>query len=119
MEQKISKTRIERRIKQKKNPELVKTLIFLKKNNPLVAKELAKPVKKQRVWNLDDINKIGKDVLVAGKVLGMGDLNKKIKIVAWNISKSAIEKIKKKGEFVYLADELKENPKLKGLEILK
>ncbi len=119
MERKISKTKIEKRIQQKKNPELVETLIILKKKNPEVAKELACPVKKQKVWNLDEINKIGKNVLVVGKVLGAGELDKKIKIVAWSVSESAKEKIKKIGEFIYLADELKKNPELKGLEILK
>ena len=99
MENKISKTRIEKRIQQKKNPELVETLIFLKKNNPEVAKELAKPVKGKKVWNLDEISKTKGDVLVVGKVLGMGELSAKKKIVSWNISESAKEKIKKTGEF--------------------
>jgi len=116
----ISKTKIEKRIQQKNNPELVEALIVLKKNNPEVAKGLAMPVKKQKVWNLDEISKKAKgDVIVIGKVLGMGELERKIKIVAWNASENAKEKIKKRGEFVYLVDEIKKNPELKGLGILK
>ena len=81
MKNKISKTKIEKRLKKKTNPELVRTLIKLKKTNPAVAKALAVPRKLQRSFNLGYLNKIGKDVLVAGKVLGEGNLNKKIKVV--------------------------------------
>ena len=117
---KISKTKIEKRLKQKRNPVLVETLIRLKKKNPVAAKALARPNKKLVNINLVDINKIGKDIIVAGKVLSLGNLEKKIKIVALGASKKAIEKIKLGGgKFILVADEIKKNPELKGLELVK
>jgi len=58
--------------------------------------------------------------LVVGKVLSSGNLDKKKKIVAWGASEKAIEKIKKAGgEFIKIIDEIKKNPKLNGLELMK
>ena len=120
MERKISKTKIEKRLKKKTNPELVETIIKLKKTNPEVAKLLAMPIKKQAQINLSGINKSKGDVLIIGKVLSQGELNKKKKVVAWNFSEGAKEKIKKSGgEFVYITEEIKKNPELKSLEILR
>ena len=100
--------------------DLVETLIKLKKSNPEMAKELAKKLKKQKEINLDEISRINENIAIAGKVLSYGEINKKIKIVAWNASKRAIEKIKKAGsEFSYLTDEIKKNPELKNLRIIK
>ena len=116
----ISKTKIEKRLRKKTNPELVDTLIKLKKTNPEIAKLLAFPVKRQISKNLSDLNESDKDVVVPGKVLSQGDLVKKKKIVAWSASEKAIEKIKKfGGEFVFLKDEIKKNEKLNGLEIVR
>lgn len=118
----ISKTKIEKRIRKKVNPFLVETLIKLKKSKPEIAKILARPVKKQAKFNLRDIEKHGnlKSVVVLGKVLSVGDLTKKVKIVALSASEKAKEKILKSGsEFVNILEEIKKNPELKGLEILK
>lgn len=118
----ISKSKIEKRLKQKKNPILVKTLIKLKKKNPEVAKILAGPNKKSIKLNLKDLNvkaKEGENILVPGKVLGVGELGKKLKVVSWNASKKAIEKISEKGEYVSISDELKKNPSLSGLKMVK
>lgn len=117
---KTNKSKIEKKIKKKKNPELVETLIILKKNKQEFAHLLAMPVKKRGEFNLDEINEKGKNVVIAGKVLSQGNLDKKLRIVAWNFSKKAKEKIEKSGgEAVVLQDELIKNPELKGLEILK
>lgn len=116
----ISKKQIENRLSQKMNPILVETLIKLKKTNPEVAKYLARPIKKGIEKNLSEINGEKESVLIPGKVLGTGDLNKKIKIVAWKFSGSAIEKIKKSGsEAILIRDEMRKNPELKNLKILK
>jgi len=116
----ISKTKIEKRMKKKTDSDLVETIIKLKKTNPEAAKELARP---KRLWasiNLDLIEKQGKDVLIAGKVLSQGELTKPVKIVAWGASEKAMEKMKKaKAEFVLVIDEIKKNPELKNLLILK
>jgi ribosomal protein L18E len=119
MEKQISKTKIERRMKKKKDSKLVETIIKLKKTNPEVAKELAKPKRRWPAINLKDIDMIKGDVLIAGKVLSAGDLESPKKIVAWSASKKAIEKIKNsKGTFIQITDELVKNPQLKGFDIL-
>ena len=109
MENKISKTKIEKRLRKKTNPE--------------IAKILAMPKKKWVAINLDLIEKKAKEgdkILIPGKVLSSGNLTKKMKIVAWSVSKNAAEKIKQaKGEFVSIQDEMKKNPELKNLNMIK
>jgi len=120
MEIKINKTKIEKRMKQKMDVSLVETIIRLKKTNPVVAKELARPKRRWPAVNLKDIDMIKGDVLVAGKVLSAGDLSGAKKIVAWGVSVRALEKIKNaKGTFVFIVDEVKKNPELNGFDILK
>jgi large subunit ribosomal protein L18e len=122
MNEEISKTRIEQRMRQKTNPVLVNAVVQLKKTNPQVAKLLVLPKKKQASVNLTQIDKATKDgekIFVPGKVLSSGEITKKIKIVSWNASEKAIEKIKAaKAEFIYLVDEIKTNKDLKGVRIL-
>ncbi len=105
------------------NPRLVDTIIKLKKTNPLVAKLLARPVRKQIKVNLEKIEEQSKKegkILVPGKVLSMGDLDKKLKIVGLSASEKAIEKIKSKhGEFIPISEEIKKNPELKNLVLIK
>ena len=119
----ISKTHIENRMRQKSNPILVNTIVQLKKTNVGVAKTLSFPRKKRLSINLTQIDKMikeGEKVFVPGKVLSSGEITKKVKIISWNASKKAIEKIKKaKAEFIYLEDELKTNKELKGVRILQ
>jgi large subunit ribosomal protein L18e len=123
MEQEISKTKIENRMRQKSNPILINAIVQLKKTNPAVAKILAMPRKKQLSLNLTQIDKMIKDgekVFVPGKVLSSGEITKKAKIIAWNASEKAIEKIAAaKAEFIYLNDEIKTNKDLKGVKILE
>ena len=69
---------------------------------------------------LDKLLKDGEKIFVPGKILSSGVLTKKAKIVSWNASEKAIEKIKEaKAEFIYLIDELKSNKELKGVKILE
>ena len=71
------------------------------KNGIELSKFLSSPRKNKIEKNLDIINKESKDgeiIVVPGKVLSIGELDKKIKIVALNFSKSAKEKILKSGE---------------------
>jgi len=120
MEMKINKSKIEKRMKQKMDASLVATIIKLKKTNPVVAKELARPKRRWPVVNLKDIDMIKGDVLVAGKVLSAGDLSGAKKIVAWGVSARALDKIKNaKGTFSFIVDEVKKNPELNGLDILR
>ena len=120
MEIMINKTKIEKRMKQKMDASLVETIIKLKKTNPVVAKELARPKRRWPAVNLKDIDMIKGDVLVAGKVLSAGDLSEAKKIVAWAVSEKALDKIKNaKGTFVFIVDEVKKNPELNGYDILR
>lgn len=119
----ISKTKIENRMRQKANPLLVNAIVQLKKENPIIAKILATPRKKQSVFNLTQLDlmlKDGEKVFVPGKILSSGILTKKAKIISWDASEKAIEKMKEaKAEFIYLSDELKTNKDLKGVKILQ
>lgn len=120
MKQEISKTKIEKRMQNKRDPSLVETIIKLKKSNPEVARELSRPKRRWPAVNLKEIDMIKGDVLVAGKVLSAGELEAAKKIVAWSVSAKALEKIKDaKGTFVSIPEEIKKNPKLNGLDILR
>ena len=120
MEIKINKTKIENRMKQKMDSSLVETIIKLKKTNPAVAKELARPKRRWPAINLKDIDMVKGDVLIAGKVLSAGELTEGKKIVAWTISEKALDKVKNaKGTFISIIDEMKKNPELKGYDILR
>jgi large subunit ribosomal protein L18e len=115
----ISKSKIEKRLRKKTNTELVKTIIKLKKTNPEIAKILAFPRRKMICVNLEKINKKGgKDVIIPGKVLSKGNLNKKIKITALSFSEKAREKIKQSGSQALLISQEVEKGKLQG-EVLR
>jgi ribosomal protein L18E len=120
MEIGINKTRIEKRMRGKMDDELINVIVKLKKTNPVMARELARPKRRWPAVNLKDIDMIKGDVLVAGKVLSAGDLGDAKKIVAWSISEKALEKIKNaSGTFVSIVDEVKKNPELNGFDILR
>ncbi len=120
-----SNTKIEKQLKKKTNPELVETIIAAKKNKNWeeIAKILSGSRNKRNDLNLGKINeevKEGEQVIVIGKVLSNGELNKKIKIIALSFSEKAKEKIlKAKGDMSNILDEIKKNPNAKGLRILK
>lgn len=67
-----------------------------------IAEKLAKP-RRQRpsinLWKLDKLAAVfkGKNLLIAGKVLGNGSLNEKPAVIALEFSRQAIEKIGKAG----------------------
>ena len=117
----ISKTQLSKKIIKKRNPVLVETIDKLMKSNKDVAQVLARPISKQVKLNVSEIeNKAEGNVLIPGKVLGDGEINKKMKIVAFSATKGAVEKIKKaNGEFVLLSEEIKKNPELKDLKVIK
>ncbi len=83
-----------------------------------VAKDLERPRRIRRVVNLFKIDKYANEgdiVIVPGKVLGVGDLTKKITISALSYSKSALEKIKASGSKVI---PLEEGVKQKGVKLI-
>lgn len=119
-----TKTFIEKQLKRKTNPELVITIIEAKKKKKWleVASILSSPRINKVEINLDKINdtaKEGEVVVVPGKVLSQGKLDKKIKIAALSFSESAKEKISKtKGETLTILEEIKKNPDAKNIRIL-
>ncbi|MDD5499515.1 MAG: 50S ribosomal protein L18e, partial [Candidatus Nanoarchaeia archaeon] len=65
-----------------------------------ISKELKKSARNKRSVNLSKINRYsvsGSNVLVVGKVLGSGELNHKVNVIAFSYSDSALEKLKKSG----------------------
>ena len=108
-------------MQRKTNPKLVATIQLAKKNNFLdLAKNLSKPTRQQSKISLEDLNKIKENkVLVIGKVLGQGNIEKKILIAALGFSKQAKEKLKKSGsEIKTFKQMIEENEKLKGVKIV-
>ena len=83
-----------------------------------IAKELEKPTRMRRKVNIKKINEYSKDkeiVLVPGTVLGEGELDHDVTVVAFRFSESASEKIKNKMSILEL---LEKNPKGKDVRIL-
>jgi len=118
---KISKTKISKRIKRKTKSELVETIELAKKNNLLeLAKKLSGPTKLQKKINLEDLNKLkGDKIIVVGKVLGKGNIERKISVFALSFSDSALEKLKKRGcETKLIRQEIEKNKKLEGVKII-
>ncbi|PIO08381.1 50S ribosomal protein L18e [Candidatus Pacearchaeota archaeon CG10_big_fil_rev_8_21_14_0_10_34_12] len=119
-----SKTKISKQTEKKSNLDLVETIRECKKNKEWinVAHILSRPRRILINKNLGEINEIAKDgetILIPGKVLSMGEVSKKIKIIALGFSKSAEEKLlKAKADFSYIIDEIKKNPNGKGIKII-
>lgn len=108
-------------MKKKKNPSLAEAIYLAKKNNlKEIAKAISIPTRQQANVNLEDLSKAKEEIIIIpGKVLGTGNLTKKLKVYAISFSKQAKEKLKKSGsEFKTILEALKENPKLKG-EIIR
>lgn len=120
-----TKTQIETQLRRKTNPELVKTIIEAKKGKKWleVAGLLSSPRVNKVNVNLDKINREAKEgevIVIPGKVLSEGELNKKVKVVAFSFSEKAKEKIAKaKGETLTILEEIKKNPEGKGIKILR
>ena len=62
--------------------------------------------------------KEGDIVLVPGKVLSMGELNKNVTVAGWRFSKSAEEKINRKGKAITIQELMKQNPEGKKVRII-
>jgi large subunit ribosomal protein L18e len=120
-----SKALIEKQTKKKTNSILVETIISAKKKDAWieVAKILSGPRRLMINKNIQEINQEaeeGEHIIVPGKVLSLGEINKKIKISALGFSESARAKlIKSKSEISTILDEIKKNPGAKGVKILK
>jgi len=119
-----SKTKIEQQTKRKTNSVLVETIREARKQEKWIelASMLSNPRRRKRELNLDQLNKeTGNETLLfPGKILSLGEANKKYKIVALKYSEKAEEKLKKAGcQVSYILDEIKTNPSAKGVKIIK
>jgi large subunit ribosomal protein L18e len=117
----ISKTQLSKRIKKKRNQELVRTIELAKSKNFLdLGKKLSGPTKLQKRINLNQLNQLDESkIIVTGKVLGQGDIKKKISISALGFSKQAEEKLKKAGcEIKTIIKDLENLKDLKGVKII-
>jgi large subunit ribosomal protein L18e len=87
-----------------------------------LADELERPTRQRREVNLFTIDLTANDnetIVVPGKVLGEGELNKPVSVAAFKFSESAREKIvRAKGKILTIADLMKSNPKGKNVRIL-
>ena len=87
-----------------------------------VAQDLSKSTRQRRVVNLYKINKFAREgeiILVPGKVLSVGDLDKKVQVAAYQFSESAKEKIlKNNGTTLSIQELLEKNPEGKQVRIL-
>ena len=111
-----SKTKIEKQLQRKDSVKLIKTIIAAKKNKSWIkiAEILSGPRKNRTNLNLEEIDKKVKEeevVVIPGKILSQGSVNKKIKIIALNFSDKAKEKLlKSKCEISSIIEEIKKNP---------
>lgn len=119
------------KIQRKTNPRTPELIMALKegaRQNEAaiwrdVAKRLEKPGRNYAQVNLSKINryaKSGETVLVAGKVLGAGLLEKAVTVAAYNFSATAMEKITELGgKCLTIEQIMEENPKGSGIRILQ
>ena len=101
-------------IKQLKEHSAKQKTDFWKK----IALELGKSTRRKRTVNLSKIEKYAKDketIMVPGKVLGTGELNKDVTVSAFQFSESAKKKIK---NTITIQELLDKNPTGKGVRIL-
>lgn len=120
-----SKTKIDEQLTRKKNPELMASILKAKKNEKWlgIAGLLSSPRRNKIAVNLDEIDKNSKEgdtIIVPGKILSSGEISKKIRIAALSFSQEAEKKLKaEKCELVSLVEEIKKNPKMQGVKIIK
>ena len=121
-----SKTLIEKQLQRKTNSVLVETIIQTKKKEAWneVSELLSRPRRKRINLNLTELNGIeasDKDILIVpGKVLSEGNVDKKMKIVALGFSERAKEKLLKSGcKLSSILEEIKLNPTGKDIKVLR
>ena len=112
-----------------KNEQLMELLQLLKKtaieNNAAVwkrvASDLEKPTRQRRVVNIFKLEKYCDDndvIVVPGKVLGTGDLNKKVTVAAYTFSGQAFDKISAKGKAMSIKEMVEKNPQGKKIRLM-
>lgn len=87
-----------------------------------VADELQRPTRQRRIVNLSRINRYAKDgetIVVLGKVLGAGTLQRNVNVAALTFSENARQQIlAAKGKPLSIAEVLTQNPKGSNVRII-
>lgn len=114
----------------KSNAELVKLIDELKKTSyehkakiwKTVAVKLEKPLRNMAEVNLSRIERNAKNnetVIIPGKVLGSGDVNKPLTVAAFSFSDNAKKKILgAKGKVFTIRELMEKNPKGSNIRIM-
>jgi len=112
------------------NPHLRMTVRFLKKAHrrynaalwATVAELLSRPRRSRVIVNVGELNRLLNDgdiAVVPGKVLGDGELSKKVTVAAWSFSKTAVDKIKAVGgEAITIPELVRRMPKPGGVKLI-
>ena len=119
-----------KQISRKSNSELVKTIDHLKRasreNDAPIWKGIAKKLEgPSRNWPIVNISKIeynasknGK-VIIPGKIMGSGNLSKKVTVSAYSFTKSAVQKIENAGgKCMIYNDFIRKNPTGKDVMVI-
>jgi large subunit ribosomal protein L18e len=119
-----SKRKLGKQITRKTKTELVETLLAINKNDAWRNLIGNFPISRRNkneinLEKIDSFSKEGETILFLGKVLSLGEITKKIKIIALGFSENAKEKLlKSKSEIVSIMEEIKKNPSAKGIKVL-
>ena len=82
-------------------------------------KKSSRQRKQVNLYKIDKYAREGETVIVPGKVLSLGNLNKKVNVAAINFSKDAAEKIKNaEGKVLTIKELIENNPEGKNVRIL-
>ncbi len=115
---------------KKENPELMELIRALKnkarENNAKIWKDIAmrleSPSSNYAEVNVSRIQRYARDgevLVVPGKLLGSGTLDKKVTVAAWKFSKKAEEKVKNAGgRVISISQLMMENPKGSNVRIM-
>tara|TARA_Y100000310_G_C20587106_1_gene766018 strand:- start:259 stop:612 length:354 start_codon:yes stop_codon:yes gene_type:complete len=108
------------------NPELQNLIKELNSKSDVnlwkrLAKDLSKPTRQRRIVNIYKINKFAKEgetVVVPGKVLNLGEMEKKVDVAAFSFSDKARAKINKVAKTMTITELMDKNPEGKKVRLL-
>ena len=88
-----------------------------------IAKRLEKPKRNWAETNLSKLDRYAKDgetIIIPGKVLAAGEINKKLTVAAWSFSEAAEKAIVDAGgKAIGIRDLMAENPKGSNVRIMR
>jgi large subunit ribosomal protein L18e len=118
---------IERKTSLKIRETVESLLEISRENNSSLWRDVAKRLSETRQnyadLNVGKISKLSKDgdiIVVPGKILGSGYMEKKVKLAALEVSDKAMKKIKDSGsEFIQLIELAKQMPQATNIKIMR